>query len=189
MVERVETMTLAEFVRLYDTEGPFEIINGEMVKLSPTLAGHGDKAKTIYDAILIFDPQKKLVLAYFDVPFVLLASADWVRGSRVPDIMVFRAERMAQYRADNPDWEDKPFVLVPDLVVEVISANDIYTDVDTKVERYLEDGVQVVWVLDAKRKAIKVQRQGTYQTLHVGNILKGDEVIPGFEIAVKAIFE
>lgn len=189
MVEQVETMTLAEFVRLYDAEGPFELVNGKFIKLSPTVAGHGDKAKTIYHAILIFDPQKTLVSAYFDAPFVLLESPDWVSGSRVPDIMVFRADRMAQYRVDNPDWEDKPFVLVPDLVVEVISTNDNYTDVDEKVEQYLEDGVQIVWVVNPKRRTIKVQRQGIYQTLHIEDTLKGDEVIRGFEIAVKAVFE
>ncbi|NWG15561.1 MAG: Uma2 family endonuclease [Chloroflexi bacterium] len=188
MIERVKTMTVAEFVRLYDAEGPFEIINGEIVKVSPTVAGHGDKAKTLYDAILIFDPQKTRVAAYFDSPFVLLESSDWVRGSRVPDIMVFHADRIARYKAENPDWEDKPFALVPDLVVEVISTHDNYTDVDAKVERYLDDGVQVVWVVDPRRKTIKVQRQGTYRTLHVGDTLTGDEVIPGFELTLQAIF-
>lgn len=34
-----------------------------------------------------------------------------------------------------------------------------------------------------------MQRRGRYQTLHIGDSLQGDEVIPGFKIAVKAVFE
>jgi Uma2 family endonuclease len=186
--EKTELMTLAEFVRLYDAEGPFEFIDGERQILSPTVAGHGNKAKKIYDALLVHDPNEALGTVYSELPFVLLYSSDWVKGSRTPDVMYFRAERIAAYKDANPDWEEKPFVIVPDLVIEVISANDLYSDVDAKVDRYLEDGVQTVWVVDQKRKVLKVQRQDFSKTLHLDDVLTGEEIIPGFAIVVKTIF-
>lgn len=187
-LEQTNLMTVEEFVRLYDSEGPFELIDGERRILSPTVAGHGNKAKKIYDALIVHDPQEELGTVYSELPFVLVYTADWVKGSRTPDVMYFRADRIAAYKANNPDWEEKPFVIVPDLVIEVISANDLYSEVDEKVDRYLDDGVQIVWVVDQKRKAVKVRRQDYSKTLHLDDKLSGDEIIPGFSIPVKTIF-
>lgn len=103
--------------------------------------------------------------------------------------MFYRMERITAYKSEDPDWEDKPFVLVPDLVVEVISRNDKYTVVNARVDRYLEDGVQIVWVFDPKPKTIIVRTLDSYSKFTVKDTLTGGNVIPGFEIAVKAIFE
>jgi Uma2 family endonuclease len=188
-VEQTGLMSIAEFVRLYDTEGPFEVIDGEIKVMSPTVAGHGSRAKRIYDAMIIHDPQEAVGSAFFEMPFVLTDTPDWVKGSRVPDLMFFRAERFAQYKAKITDWEDKPFILVPDLVIEVISANDSYTDVDEKVDRYLEDGVQMVWVVDSRRKIVTVRGATVYRKLTINDSLTGGDIIPGFEMPLKAIFE
>jgi Uma2 family endonuclease len=188
MIERVETMTVAEFVQLYDAEGPFEIINGELVKLSPGIFRHVYLIRLLFRALDEFVRVHQLGEVFSEMPFVLIFDSDWVKGSRTPDVMFVKAERLAEYQTREPDFADKPLVIVPDLVVEVISTNDNYTDVDAKVERYLDDGVQVVWVVDPRRKTIKAQRQGTYRTLHIGDVLTGDEVIPGFELALQAVF-
>lgn len=45
IAERQGVMTLAEYVRRYQTEGPFEILDGVIVPTSPVMAGHGDKAR------------------------------------------------------------------------------------------------------------------------------------------------
>jgi Uma2 family endonuclease len=137
----------------------------------------------------MFDPGQKIGIVYFDLPFVLTDVPNWVKGSRVPDVMYFRAERFAEYTAKAPDWEDKPFVLIPDLVVEVISTNDSYSEVDEKVDRYLEDGVKMVCVVDPRRKVITVRGANSYAKLTVNDLFTGGDVIPGFELAVKAVFE
>lgn len=38
--QRTGVMTIEELVRLYEEEGPFEIIDGERIVLSPPKAGH-----------------------------------------------------------------------------------------------------------------------------------------------------
>ncbi|MBC6934698.1 MAG: Uma2 family endonuclease [Chloroflexi bacterium] len=189
MIQRVETMTVAEFVRLYDTEGPFEIINGKAIRLSPGVFRHDVYLiRLLFRALDEFVRSHQLGEVFSEMPFVLIFDSDWVKDSRTPDVMFVKAEWLAEYQVKEPDFADKPLVIVLDLVVEVISSNDNYTDVDAKVERYLDDGVQVVWVVDPRRKTIKVQRQGTYRTLHIGDVLTGDEVIPGFEQALQAVF-
>lgn len=188
-VEQTGLMTLAEFVRLYETEGPFELIDGERVPVSPVLAGHGDKARRIHDAFAEHNRLHQTGLSYFELAYVLTYSSDWVKGSREPDIMFFRMERLSAYWKDNPDWEDKPFVIVPDLVVEVISRHDHYSEVEAKVDRYLEDGVELVLVVDPRQKTVTLRGRDLYKKLRIGETLIGMNVIPGFEMPIAAIFE
>lgn len=111
-------------------------------------------------------------------------------GSRVPDILFVREH--SGWRTTSLRFrigEDMPLVLVPDLAVEVISTNDHYSDVDAKVDLYLDDGVEIVWVVDPKQKAVIVRGRDLYQKLKVGDVLTGGNVIPGFELAVAKIFE
>jgi len=132
---------------------------------------------------------KSLGEAFFEAAFVLTYQSDWVTGSRVPDILFVRIERLAAYTSSHPNWEDMPLVLVPDLAVEVISTNDNYSYVDAKVDLYLADGVEIVWVVDPKQKTVMVRGKDYYKKLRVGDVLTGGEVIPGFELAVEKIFE
>lgn len=188
-LEKIALMTIAEFVRLYDTDGPFEFIDGERRILSPTVAGHGNKAKKIYDALIVHDPQEQLGTVYSELPFVLIYSADWVKGSRTPDVMYFRADRITAYKVNNPEWEEKPFVIVPDIVIEVVSANDLYSEVDEKVDRYLDDGVEMALVVDPRQKSVTLRQRDYYKKLHIDDPLTFGDIIPGFQMSVKAIFE
>src|SRR5215468_12504193 len=124
-----KTLTLDEFIRAYDEEGPFEYIDGERMPVSPTLTGHGLIARTLLLALYNYGVPKNLGEPFMELPFVMVETSDWVTGSRVPDVMFFKAERLAAYKANNADWRDKPFILVPDVVVEIISPNDRYGDV------------------------------------------------------------
>jgi Uma2 family endonuclease len=186
----VVRMTLDEFIRLYDQEGPFEIIDGDKVPVLPTVARHNVTTRTLFRALDRFAEANQVGEVFSEGPFVLLDKPNWVKGSRVPDIMFFAAERLAEYQAQDPDWGDKPFVLVPDLVVEVVSPGDSYSDVDEKVDGYLRDGVKMVWVVDPQRRKIKVRLAGSMQetTLVEDDTLGGGNILPGFQMQVRDIF-
>lgn len=188
-LEQTKLMSLDEYISAYETEGPFELINGERITLNPMVMKHNVRAKRLYDALVSFLAGRLLGEAYFEAAFVLTYQSDWVMGSRVPDILFVRAQRLADYITAFPNWEDMPLVLVPDLAVEVISTNDHYSDVDAKVDLYLDDGVEIVWVVDPKQKAVIVRGRDSYQKHKVGDMLTGGNVIPGFELAVAKIFE
>lgn len=188
-LERTNLMSLDELVRLFDSEGPFELINGERIALNPMVMKHNVRAKRLYDALVRFLLGTSLGEAYFEAAFVLTYQSDWVTGSRVPDILFVRAQRLAAYIEAFPNWEDMPLVLVPDLAVEVISTNDHYSEVDAKVDLYLDDGVELVWVVDPKQKTVTVRGRDYYKKLKIGDVLTGGDVLPGFELAVEKIFE
>lgn len=189
MVQHTGAMTIEDFIRLYDTEGPFELVDGERIALSPNVSRHGVILKHLITAMVKYEETTRNSEAFMEMPFVLVEESGWVRGSRVPDLMVFTTERIAAYKAADPDWQDKPFLLVPDIAVEIISANDLYTGVQDKVENYLDDGVRVVWVINPRRKNVTV-----YQTIKRIEVLSGDtaltggDVLPGFSMPLPALF-
>jgi Uma2 family endonuclease len=190
MISKIAGLAMDDFIRLYDEEGPFELIEGERVTVSPTMFGHVSIIKRVLDLLA---PHSSVGEAFPEAPFVTVPPEDpnWVKGSRVPDVMFVRAERLTAYKQANPHWRDLPLALVPDLVVEIVSPLDRYTDINTKVERYLADGVLVVWVIDPQRRAIAVHETGKNQftRLAVGQILSGGQVIPGLEIPVSSLFD
>lgn len=129
--------------------------------------------------------------AFAETPFAMTDTPDWVKGSRVPDVMFFTAERLAAYKAATPDWRSKPALIVPDLVVEIISPTDRFTEVEKKVTRYLVDGVRLVWIIDPEAQVVFVYQAGQKQRtrLAADDVLDDGEVIPGFTIRVAALFE
>lgn len=116
--------------------------------------------------------------------------AQQILGSRVPDIMFIRAERLAALAESDPDWEEKPLTVVPDLVVEVVSPTDRLTQINRKISRYLKDGVLVIWLVDADSKTVTIYKQGetNLERLTVDDVLSGGEIITGFELAVSKLF-
>ena len=71
--------------------------------------------------------------------------------------------------------------VVPDLVVEVVSPNDLATEVDRKVAEYLEAGVQLVWVINPETRTGRVHRgNGTISPVQKADDLDGEQVLPGF---------
>lgn len=79
--------------------------------------------------------------------------------------------------------------IVPDLVVEVISPNDLYGEVEDKVEEYLAAGVRLVWVIYPPHKAFRIHRaNGSVQDLKATTELTGEDVIPGFRCPVSELF-
>ena len=44
MVERTIGMSVDEFISLYDEKGPFELVDGEIITMSPPNLGHSDIA-------------------------------------------------------------------------------------------------------------------------------------------------
>jgi hypothetical protein len=75
-------------------------------------------------------------------------------------------------------------------VVEIVSPMDKYTDITRKVDRYLEDGVRLVWVIDPQRRKAAVYAPSQPPLLvNETDMLRGDDIIPGFEIQLAELFK
>jgi Uma2 family endonuclease len=184
----IERMSLEDYIDSYETEGAFEIINGERIPLMPNVTIHVLTIKRLIALFIAYEQRTQQGEAFSEAPFVLLDSPNWVKGSRVPDVMYFSAERLMVYREQVPDWKDKPFILVPELAVEVVSANDRYTQIQEKVEVYQADGVKLIWVIDPHRQKVIVHAGNTQTILSTEDTLSGSEVVPDFTVSIADLF-
>lgn len=101
---------------------------------------------------------------------------------RRPDASYLRPGRLAEI----PDGH---MTIAPDLVVEVVSPNDLYRDVESKVDEYLEAGVRMVWVINPANRSVRVFRQGRpLMELRSPDDLTGDDILPEFRCRVSDLF-
>lgn len=105
--------------------------------------------------------------------------------SRKPDVSFVRRDRMT--RETMPQSYCR---MAPDLAVEVISPNDLYGEIDEKVDEYLRAGVRLVWVVNPQARVVHVRRaDGSVSMLRGKETLSGEDVIPGFECSLTDIFQ
>lgn len=103
---------------------------------------------------------------------------------RKPDVTFVTRGRLA------PEMLEEGYLdIPPDLVVEVISPNDLAYEVDKKVREYLDAGVRLVWVVNPDLKRVWVHRgDGTVAGLGPADELSGEGIVPGFRCPVAALF-
>jgi Uma2 family endonuclease len=78
----------------------------------------------------------------------------------------------------------------PELVIEVRSPSDLWTEALTKMLDYIRAGVSVVVILDPKTESASVFRSGTRQdTFEKDEELILPDVLPGFAVPVARFFE
>lgn len=185
-------MPLEEFLA-ESARQPFELINGEKKPIMPTIAAHSEVIRTIFLAIYSFlMAQQRSGEVYSETTFILPGryGSDWVAGSRTPDVMFYQDQRMAAYKNNQAEWQARPFELVPDLAIEVVSTNDRYVDIDEKIESYLADGVRMVWVVDPHQRKVTVYEVDEERPLIVrgDGVLDGGDVLLGFKLALAQVF-
>jgi len=185
-------MTLQEFVHLYETEGPFELVQGERIPLMANHFAHDRSANKLAYEINTAAVPRKLGWAFVEASFVKTfeENTSWVKGSRQPDVMFINAETLQRFQQSFPAY-GSPMVLIPQIVVEIISDHDKQIDLDRKIAGYLEDGVLLIWVVNPELRTVTVYQQGSKQAalLSEEDALSGGDVLPDFSMTVSDIFK
>ncbi len=75
------------------------------------------------------------------------------------------------------------------MVVEVISPNDIYIEVEEKVFAWLAAGTRMVIVVNPRRRTVtRYDGPNRVEVLTEEETLDGDEVVRGWVVTVRDIF-
>lgn len=129
------------------SDSSYELVRGELIEMPPT--GHEASSIALRLAIKVggyVEANQLGSISGADGGYVLARNPDVVVA---PDFAFVRAERMPA-----PDQRQRYLELSPDLVVEVVSPIDRYSDLNDKVMLYLNAGVRLIWVVDPARKTI-----------------------------------
>jgi Uma2 family endonuclease len=176
-------MTIDEFYALPDDGFKHELQAGLLVSEPAPGARHGYTAVRVCMLLAAYVEARSLgVVLGNDSGFVLSRSPDTVRG---PDVAFVRRERLGPGRLPVG-----PFPGAPDLAVEVLSPSNMPTAVRAKVAEYLAAGTKLVWVVDPAERVVMVYREGLAPRVLDERVqLDGEEVVPGFAVAVSELFE
>jgi len=106
-------------------------------------------------------------------------------NERLPDAAFVAASRIPEEGEPEGAWP-----IPPDLAVEIISPNDLYEKVMTKVIEYLTNGVRQVWLISPEHRTVTIYSSPTdVKVLQETDELDGGEVIPGFRLRVAELFQ
>lgn len=161
--------------------GRCELVRGELVTMTPAGFEHGNVALAVGAAIRDFVHRRRLgVVTAAETGYLIESDPDTVRA---PDVAFVRAERIP---AEKPKGF---FPGAPDLAVEVLSPDDRASEVNDKVQQWLETGCRAVWVVDPKTRSVSVYRgPKDIEIVDLAGTLDGGDILPGFALPVAEIF-
>jgi Uma2 family endonuclease len=179
--QRIDPRSITTAEQLYDAGdlGRCELIDGELILMSPVTGGHGWIATSFASRLHVFvEAHGSGAVLSGDPGFQL--SGDTVLA---PDIAFICTERLKE--VPERGWIPG----VPDLAIEIVSPRDRPGEVREKVKLWLDHGGRGVWVFDPKPRNVTVNLPGQPPvTLTGSDILSGGDIIPGFSIPIHQIF-
>lgn len=92
--------------------------------------------------------------------------------------------------------DELPSGFVPfarNIAVEVVSPSNSPAEISSKIEKYIEHGTCLVWIVYPEKQVINVYRpagdgSATVKFLDIEDTLDGGEVLPGFSLPLRDIF-
>ncbi|HEU4888668.1 MAG TPA: Uma2 family endonuclease [Thermoanaerobaculia bacterium] len=172
-------LTYEDYCLLPDDGRRHEIIDGEHYVNPTPNTKHQVASVNLTSALWIYVREHRLG-RIFSAPYdVVLSNFDVV----VPDIIFVSATRMSIITDANIKG-------APDLVIEILSPSNRRYDEVVKFNRYDAMGIAEYWIVDPDREMVKIYRRtsGGFALVPPADDLT-TPLIPGFSLAVRAIFE
>ena len=162
--------------------GRCELIEGKVVMKSPTGSRHGIVEVNIGATLHGFVRAHQLgTVQGGEVGIYIRRDPDTVRA---PDVLYISKERVA--KLSSSAYLD----VAPDLVVEVLSPDDRWSEITQKLREYFAIGVRLVWVADPDARIVYAYRSPTdVREFTERDALSGNDVLPGFSVPVADLFE
>jgi Uma2 family endonuclease len=178
-----QQVTADELLHMPDDGFRYELVRGELRQMNPAGNVHGRIAVRITWRLAQHVEENRLGTVYAaETGFRLSSNPDTVRA---PDAAFVSQARIEEIGDVEGFWPE-----APDLAVEVVSPGDSYAEVEEKVFDWLEAGTKMVVVINPRQRSATVYKSPTnIIALAEADVLKGGDVVPGFELAVREIFE
>ena len=161
--------------------GPCELIDGVIVKISPTGGVHGFLESRLALRIGGFVEEMKIGLCMVgEVGIYIRHDPDRIRGA---DLAFWSNAKL-------PDGPPPGFIEVaPDLVVEIFSPTDRWKEINQKIDDYFSIGVGEVWIVEPDEETVFVYSSATQRSaLRRGDTLVGFGSLTGYTLPVDELF-
>lgn len=170
-IDKTKEWTVEDFLLLGETKTPCQLINGELIMSPAPSPKHQRVSRKLFKLI---DSATQGAGELFFSPIDLYIDE---RNVFQPDL-IYLSENNKKYLTDR--GIEGP----ADLVVEIISPSNSYTDRNQKKNSYLKFGINEYWIVDPANKTIEVytpttggdvpllylSESGIVKSIHVENL-------------------
>ena len=169
-------LTADELFRLPNDGWRYELVEGELRRMSPAGYEHGLIVNRISARLFTYVERHRLgQVPAAETGFTISRNPDTVLA---PDVAFVRAERAADTRGF--------FAGAPDVAIEVVSPSDRSSEVAAKMRAYLRAGTHAVVIVDPQVRIVEVHRASGRTA--VTGVLTLEEELPGWSIPLDEIF-
>ncbi len=184
MTTKTEPVTAEQLLRRSGDDRRYELVKGELREMAPAGSEHGAIAFNLGRLLGNHVVQGGLGQVYAaETGFKITSNPDTVRA---PDVAFVARERVDAAGKVTGYWPG-----APDLAVEVISPNDIHTEVVEKSLSWLEAGCRAVLVVDPGQRTVTVYR--SLEDIRIlraeaGDAIDGGDVVPDWRLPLTELF-
>ena len=158
----------------------YELINGEMVKMTAPGVDHGLLAGVMFVFLWNHVTEYDLGTTAVEAGFRSIHDPQLVLR---PDVAFISYATLPKNRRKGLS------PVMPDLAVENASPGNSASDLREKAELYLRNGTRLVWLVFPDDERIEVHSHiGESQSLGADDTLSGGDVLPGFRLELRRLF-
>ena len=173
-------LTVEDYLTLPDDGSEYELLDGELIPMMRPKPLHNVTGRRILLALSACVEAQDLGLVTYELGCKLPISASLV----FPDVAY-----VSKARLPDPDLTEY-LPVAPDLVVEIVSPNDVAEKLMEKVTAYFAAGTALVWIVYTDGRFVQVYRGSVLNVTAVGldGVLDGGDVLNGFTLPLADVF-
>ncbi len=182
-------LTYEDYLVMPEMNVRYEIIDGELI-MSPTPTGeHNWLAHDIAELLLRFVLSRGLGVV-LPPPWDVVIERDPLR-TRQPDVLYVSTERSG-FRTKRDLRGVNQLEVAPELVVEILSRSNTFSEIQSKLHDYRAIGVNECWLVRPEEETVEVLRLSASSAETVGKFGMGEtirsEVLPELALTVDQVF-
>ena len=146
----------------------------ELIILPPSNLITGNREAELNGNLMIWNRQTKLGKVFSSSTVFTLPNG----GKRSPDVAWIANERWDSLTIQEKEIFAK---ICPDFVIELRSRTDSLSQLQEKMQEYLNSGLRLGWLIDPQNQQVEIYRQNqSVEIVSLPTSLSGENVLPGF---------
>lgn len=155
---------------------------GELVITSPAGSETGNRNAGITAQLWMWNELTNLGLVFDSSTGFKLSNG----ANRSPDAAWVRLER---WTALTLEQQQRFAPICPDFVIELMSPSDNLLAVQLKMQEYLENGMQLGWLINRETQTVEIYRpRHPAELLNQPENLSGEDVLPDFSLKLAKVW-
>jgi Uma2 family endonuclease len=151
-------------------------VKGELVIMSPVGGVSGNREADLITDLNLWNRQTQLGRVFSSSTIFRLPEG----GDRSPDAAWVANER---WESLTPEEQEKFPPICPDFVIELRSRTDSLSQLQEKMQEYLNSGLRLGWLINPQAQQVEIYRPNqTVEIVQLPVSLSGEDTLPGFAL-------